>query len=414
VTGADGRFFLASVSPLCWIGARARGYAPTKLRLAGGRPGGRVELSLALPGPGGSVAGIVVDPWGAAVAGATVLVGVPAEIGHEEVDGVLRAAPAVTLVTDAHGAFHADGIAPGQQSVLVRTAAFAPFEGRVEIEQNGCATLCARLAPGAVLSGTVRDGSGQPLANARVGVGGDLSFLAFTRSRDTFLGSFSQSASDGSFRLTGLPAGPLLAWAKTRHGERAERELVAVAGQRMSWDPVLGSPAIAGRVVDHCGRPLAGWRVEASCAAELCSRDLAETDAAGRFVVARPRSEVDRIDAREPLSMRVCASAAMPPAGEITIRVARDAHPSAYLVGSVRNARGAPPGGLRVVASRAGVRGVPGTPVDATTGSFRVGPLPPAEYDVVITAGDAEVHRSARQHLVPHETRDLGMIVLPD
>src|SRR5215475_3671593 len=89
---------------------------------------------LAAQNPSGSLRGQVVDPSGAAVAGATVLV-------------IPSAGPALTLSTNREGAFEARTLAPGRYAVKVFANGFAPFESReVAVEAGAGAVVHARLS----------------------------------------------------------------------------------------------------------------------------------------------------------------------------------------------------------------------------------------------------------------------------
>ena len=73
-SAADGTFRVRSLGGMCYIGARAEGYAPSTLPLLHGDAGGEKELTLVLEERGGAVAGVVLDPLGEPVRNALVAV----------------------------------------------------------------------------------------------------------------------------------------------------------------------------------------------------------------------------------------------------------------------------------------------------------------------------------------------------
>jgi hypothetical protein len=71
--------------------------------------------------------------------------------------------------TDADGRFEAGGLVPGPVTVQVAHPDYAPQEQRVEIpEGTAPSETVVRLSQGGVVAGTVRDGAGQPVAEAGV------------------------------------------------------------------------------------------------------------------------------------------------------------------------------------------------------------------------------------------------------
>jgi hypothetical protein len=195
VTEADGSFALRELDPGSYrITARAEGRAPGSVRRV--EPGTRdVVVELA---SGGRLRGCVrAASSGAPVAPFTVLV--------FERRSALRLVPQRSRsVIDAGGCYALDDLEPGPAVAVISAPGFAPSpELAVEIPPPpGEAVRDAALEAGGRLSGVVLDdGSGAPIAGARLGVEGALSSAASTFP----VLSEAVTAADGRFELGGLP-----------------------------------------------------------------------------------------------------------------------------------------------------------------------------------------------------------------
>lgn len=246
-TGADGRYHVGDVGRGRSLAARADGHVPSAQREVIGNPGDRVELTLELRGPGAALAGVVRGPDGAPVASAEVLLGLEGTSSMTMPSGeVLTTPPPVWLVCDEQGRFEAHGLAP------TCTSRRAPRGSRCSrprwrwrwARRHRRRSRCANR-----VQGVVRDGAGQPLAGIPISSGGYMDF-DYVR---------TLSATDGSFLLDGLEAGPIELRATSDEHGKESTSLFLDEGQIGDWNPVLvAGPTLAGTVVDELGDPLAG------------------------------------------------------------------------------------------------------------------------------------------------------------
>ena len=219
-------------------------------------------------GVGGLLLRVARAGSGAALEGATVLVTGTGHGGEE-----VRA----TLLTDRTGSVRFAGLAAGQGYVLRITSISDPVAERPDIEvRAGRDKDLGTVEVGATagLTGRVVDAEGKPIAGAdvRVLAGfenmlellGNMAELFGTLGREPTPLARGATLDDGTFRLDGLPPGPLVI-------------LASAAGKRQTVHPIrmtakgaaAGAPTIvleaggvvAGIVVDAAGAPIAGARL---------------------------------------------------------------------------------------------------------------------------------------------------------
>ncbi len=122
--------------------------------------------------------------------------------------------------------------------------------------------LTIRLSPGAVITGTVRDRTGEPLSDARVSVlRQSVSYLTGERELASagVLGGFGVQTNDrGEYRVYGLPAGEYYIVVSVGIGIRNESELREVTQAELDWARrVLQPPgAMATVQAPEPGRPV--------------------------------------------------------------------------------------------------------------------------------------------------------------
>ncbi len=134
-----------------------------------------------------TISGVVIDPAGENVDGASVQA-----LGADRVN---------QTTTDPHGAFPLVGLKTGDMvSVLAWKAGYAPSDSvNVEMGDNVVEGLRLTLRRESSISGTLVDERGQPVTNAWVRADGDFSGRAFVMMPNT--------DSEGNFYIDGLSAG---------------------------------------------------------------------------------------------------------------------------------------------------------------------------------------------------------------
>jgi len=404
---ARGRFALRSAPAQvgACLSARAAGRAPTAQVVLTGAPRSSVELVLVFEREGRALAGRVLDERGAPVAGARVLIGSEREIVPlPRPDGTIAWNPIGELTTSAaDGSFAVRGAPLGLVEVQTRAAGFAPWRGACDTRADE--RLEVHLEGGAQVSGTVRGRDGQPLAGARVRLAGGAWFARAETSADA----------DGAYALDDLARGAVqLEVEEGAHG-RASVALALVAGERATWDPVLGGGLELRGRVEAPGEALDGWTVRAWSDE---SRDYVEetkTDAEGRFALhACPEGELGLVlHGRGGTPFPVARVTGLRAGGpEIVLRPEPELAPTACIVGRLVDARGAPVRSADVRATNAR-HGSTLVHPDAQLGTFELARLPAGEWTLEVdglTAGWG-VERLSRA-LAPGETWDAGAILL--
>ena len=275
-----GRFRLDGMREHRLVGARTtrHGTSDFVLLLAGRHDLAAPEpIELRLPGGACELRGRVVDREGRAVPRAWVRIGV--DLGgvsgtQRGCDGVVRQQPpAVRCTTDAEGRFAVGALRSGEVEVVVYRQGFAQHRKRVLVDVAGPRDLLVTLRSGGVLTGTVRDASGDVVAGARLSTG-DLEYPQ---------PGWHETGPDGTFRFDDLPPGDLefeaIAAGFPPQTRSFTFNFAGTAAETWQWDVVLETGAVIhGRLVDHLDQPLADWWVNVSGATRRV-----RTDAEGRF-----------------------------------------------------------------------------------------------------------------------------------
>jgi protocatechuate 3,4-dioxygenase beta subunit len=251
-TNADGIARFATVMPGgAEVVAQAEKLARAVTSIRVGATGvTRVALTLR---PGAEVTGRVVAA-GAPVAGARVVfVGASdwAISGDDQLDAV---------VTGGDGRFTFAAMPAGSFRFVARHPPHAPGSSPI-ITLDGAVAKTGveiELAPGATVRGTVIDGSGAPVATARVRIGVDAATPFGDGPRQAY------TDDRGVFTIAGLPRRALLAVAAHEAGSSATVPIDASAGDVDKVELRLDHTGqIAGTVVDAAGEPLEGVQVSA-------------------------------------------------------------------------------------------------------------------------------------------------------
>ena len=269
---ADGTFRWAELPVGKWkVAVEADGYLPsrpTRVEVPVGT--GPVRFVL---GAGATVSGVVLDPGGNPIAGATVN---PALItGRARMSsGNLRGS------TDAEGRFLLTGVTAGENELTAWADGFAPSEPVVVDLTTGqdLTGVELRLAVGGYLSIDVFGDDGTPEAYAMVSVrGGPFSF-----------GGRGETDAKGHYEHGPVRAGEFRVIAHVEEGKRRLEETVTVVDGETVHLTLGGerraAVVVRGRVTSG-GEPLAGAVVHLRPAEHENADERTETDADGRFSV---------------------------------------------------------------------------------------------------------------------------------
>ncbi len=403
-TAADGTFAVRGVAPVGHYGARKRGHVPSSLRTITAEAGAAVEFEVVLPRGGGELAGTVFGPDGRPVEGALVRAGSSEQNNHKLPDGASAMAPQPELVrTDAAGRFSFASVVPGVLPLAVWSLGLAPWSQDVEVVAGRTSEVAVHLVAGATLHGTVKSADGEPVAAADVSIG-DHRQLG-RRYLDT--------ASDGTFRVEGLPLGAQKV--TVRHADHgvAEATIEFVAGETRLWDVALDpGEVVKGRVLDSEGKPVANVIVEAQLDPWRAGDRWfgnASVGADGRFALKNclPGRTI-RITFRRKMFTELAVRDVLPGAEERTFQLPEEHW--VHIEGTARGPDGEVIAGVQLSPHLdSDNSGTPVETVDPQTGAFRLGPYPPGPYSLRLAATGYPTIR-LRRTLAPDATWDLGEV----
>ncbi|MBL9077968.1 MAG: carboxypeptidase regulatory-like domain-containing protein [Planctomycetes bacterium] len=285
-TGADGRFEL----PLPVggrLGAVHGAHAPSPVQVlhAGTDPTAdapATTLQLVLGPAAAWLTGRVVDAELRPIHGAEVEL----RSGEAPPRGGSPAVVPRRTRTAADGSFAFDGLLPGPGTFAARAASHGSRRGSVALTAGANGGLQIVLPPACTVHGRVVDEGGATVAGCRV----------WSHALDAFDGAFAVSAADGTFRLEGLPPGPVRLFARDGSdlvapplARAAVGQVELRAGTVAVWQATLRAPAgaglLRGQVVDTDGARLPGWRVRVRSGD---AQEVGTTDSGGFFAVPLP------------------------------------------------------------------------------------------------------------------------------
>ncbi|MCA9678522.1 MAG: carboxypeptidase regulatory-like domain-containing protein [Kofleriaceae bacterium] len=402
---------VATISPVVpggyQVAAWADGFAPSYqfLPVAGDKATTRIALRRGAP-----VSGRVVTEDGAPVAGARVVYFGASDWSvqpDERLDG---------KETDADGRFQFEAVAAGSVRFSARhpdhapgTSAIVTLDGRSA--HDGVEVV---LPAGVVVSGTVTDGAGAPVASARVRVGVAGVGIVGAPPRQVF------SDADGAWQLKGVPQRQLEAVALAEAGASEAVEVDASRGDVAGVSLVIDvTGTIAGVVVDDAGEPLEGIQVSAGPDfrsgpppdfSQWRLRGFPEdlTDAAGSFKLTglapgNYNVRATRSQRRGGGRRGFMGGARGTPAktGDQNVRVVLS--PDGGVKGKVVLEDGSPPTAFTIAVNFAP------TAFATKDGSFQIDDLPPGDYEVAVRGNGFE-GKSQRTTIESGKVADLGTI----
>lgn len=434
---AQGRFRLAKLFPGEWtVRTAAPQYLPATaevtLRLEEVRTG--LELRLAR---GAAIAGRVVDDLGRGVAGAKVTA-----LRNEERGGmrIERFTGDEAVVTDAGGNFTLAGLAG--ETATIRAFGRGHTEAMAANVPIGAGEVVLQVQRHGVVAGVLVGEDGAPIAgsmvHARPGTGGAAGLIDFEAGVGVPLmpgRANARTAADGTFRIEGVPPGPLTIVAEGKGHRPASQSGVVLAPAQELGGLRLIAPTGASVeivVVDAAGQPVAGAEVKAQSpqaqagpgmrfrATSVSAEDgdvhviggnddlgSGTTDASGKVVLkALPARRLEFRASHPAHADAVPVQLEVPTAGRIDGRL--QLRQPGFATVTVLGGDGAPAGGAQF--SVEGPLGAPDTDTRQYTtgadGKVRVGPLAAGDYRAVLLR-DQEMQRAGGMVFVTGERSEL-------
>ncbi len=418
-TDPDGELRLAGLPNMrghgCWLAAHHATLGTSMARMVTAPANENdvatrvVELRLGLAGASLEVR--VTDDAGQPLAGAHVVMHpVDQPNSHDDGNGRILAHLQRGARTDGHGLAQLSTLATGDYGLRVRAAGHATFRSPLRVEDQARLTRDIALTREARMHGRVVATDGTPVAA-----------VAIVVQHDAGDGSVS-SGSDGRFELGGLSAGAAT-WTATHAAFAHVKGTVALVRAEVAAVHVTLSPLarVHGRLIDASDRGLVGWSISAQ--GNPGSTPTTTTGPDGAFTLPA--------DAALEYTLRVCepglrlpvpianVNAVRSTPDPLVIRVPDDARATAYLEGMLLDSADRPAiEGQFLSVDMGKFRVHPGrtsraAEIDARTGRFRVGPLPPGTCTLTFASLTSVEFSIADLALLPSSTTQLGRVVVP-
>jgi RNA polymerase sigma-70 factor (ECF subfamily) len=418
-SGTDGGFVLRAVEAGRCLSAFAPGFRAARMRevVATGRPG-EATVELRLEERAVTVTGRVIDMDGAPIAGARVMFGMrfPIPVPHDPAR-VTHWRPPLWLESDADGRFRSESMpAVRMNYAWARAPGYAVRCGEIRVDPARGADIELGLQRGATLSGVVTDQEGQVVPQAHIALRDathdrpelELNAPSWARSE-------AWADAEGRFRVAALLPVRLHVQACAPDGREDSTLLRPAEGEELVWNPrVRRLPELRGLLLDAAGAPLPAWRVELQAEPPWRTPAPVETDARGAFMVPSCEDCEYRLWARPAASAWTEAAASAHPVRAdgtplvVTVPPAR--MPSARLRGTLVGASGDAQG-IDLVLDSDTWQGR--CALDAATGAFDVGPLPPGRYHLQVVLARVTAGLLGPFDLAAGEVHECGPIRLP-
>lgn len=427
----EGKFWIRDLSRRVHLGARARGYAPSRMIEChwGAFTDQSITPTLVLSEQGGAIEGSVTGPDARPIAGARLIVGL--REGEDLIyDGrFLKLGPPLRATTDHAGLFRVEGAWLGSAlEILVRAHGYAPCRLNYTVPDPGPQDLQIKLENTAALVGRVKRPDGTIPSNTSIYV------------RDEAVGHFRPPPSalvgpDGTYRLDGLCPGPWRIGAQDSDSfEEDSLHITTAPGEVVQWNPTLASGrTISGRVVDEEDRPLAHWTVVATAPwggteglarhrARFLGRAETKTDEQGVFRLTNRLALPHRLEVFSKQGWGSLRPAAVRngilPGEELFVRVPDSSRPTCLISGSVDVEKGGSPPPIRMILVPNEVAPAENAAAFSLDPEFEVGPFPPGRYWIKLNLGQWPNGSEKSLELGDHELKanvdlDLGRISVP-
>ncbi len=413
-TDAAGRFALRSIETDRSISARSEGFAPSvseELSTRKVAPGVPVRLTLRLRGEGGAIEGIVLNPDGAPIEGAMVLVGSTSRYAQRADGSSAPVAPPQLTRTDASGTFLADGVEAVLTELFVQASGYPVTATVVDVAPTGVTRARIRLQHGVVVEGTVKDAADNHLEGARIERA-----MLFDIRATAFPSPEVRTDAEGRYRIEPLLSGEieLQAYPADYEGGFAETRLDGKPGEVLTWHAVLQpshAHTIRGSLVDALCAPVASWAVQAfEDTGEFVNWDF--TDDQGRFTLSVPARGPYTVGAAPGLASRdhcLVRSEGIVADAEILLTLDAEEPAPGFVIGRLEDA-----GGRIGEQDLVRLKLVDGYHLHVDEefdgDSFRLGPLRPGTYHLRVVSGTTTVLSSPPFELAPGEEHDLGVL----